>query len=35
MACGRDYPDVSPTRGAYRGPGEETLTVTVETRAVL
>jgi transglutaminase-like putative cysteine protease len=29
MAIGRDYRDVSPTRGAYRGTAEEHLTVVV------
>jgi transglutaminase-like putative cysteine protease len=35
MAHGRDYADIPPTRGTYRGPGEETLSVTVETRVVV
>ncbi|CAA9245650.1 MAG: Protein containing transglutaminase-like domain, putative cysteine protease [uncultured Chloroflexi bacterium] len=35
MAYGRDYADVPPTRGTYRGPAEEHLSVTVETRVVL
>jgi len=30
MAIGRDYHDVSPTRGAYRGNAEEHLTVDVD-----
>jgi transglutaminase-like putative cysteine protease len=29
MAIGRDYADVSPTRGAYRGGADERLSVTV------
>jgi transglutaminase-like putative cysteine protease len=33
MAVGRDYADVPPTRGTYRGDGAETLSVHVETRA--
>jgi len=34
MAVGRDYRDVPPTRGAYRGTAEERLAVTVTTRRV-
>src|SRR5204863_1648221 len=33
MARGRDYADVPPTRGTYRGVAKETLTVHVETSA--
>ncbi len=29
VACGRDYGDVSPTRGVYRGAGPGTLSVSV------
>jgi transglutaminase-like putative cysteine protease len=32
MAVGRDYRDVAPTRGTYRGRAAEALTVAVETR---
>jgi transglutaminase-like putative cysteine protease len=32
MAIGRDYADVAPTRGAYRGAAEERLSVDVTTR---
>lgn len=34
MATGRDYGDVPPTRGAYRGNPEDTLEVTVEARRI-
>jgi transglutaminase-like putative cysteine protease len=34
MAIGRDYADVPPTRGTFRGQADERLTVTVETRQV-
>jgi transglutaminase-like putative cysteine protease len=34
MAVGRDYHDVPPTRGAFRGAAEEELTVAVTTRPV-
>jgi transglutaminase-like putative cysteine protease len=34
MAIGRDYTDVAPTRGAFRGVAEEQLSVEVVTRAV-
>jgi len=34
MAVGRDYRDVGPTRGAYRGATEERLTVVVSARAL-
>ncbi|MBK5188399.1 MAG: transglutaminase family protein [Gemmatimonadaceae bacterium] len=34
MAIGRDYADVPPTRGTFRGHADERLTVTVETRQV-
>jgi transglutaminase-like putative cysteine protease len=34
MAIGRDYRDVGPTRGAYRGATEERLSVVVTARAV-
>lgn len=33
MARGRDYRDVPPTRGTYRGTAKETLSVRVETAA--
>jgi transglutaminase-like putative cysteine protease len=33
MARGRDYADVPPTRGTYRGVAQETLEVQVETSA--
>jgi transglutaminase-like putative cysteine protease len=32
MAIGRDYADVPPTRGTFRGAAEERLTVRVESR---
>jgi len=32
MAIGRDYADVPPTRGTFRGHADERLTVSVETR---
>jgi len=34
MALGRDYSDVPPTRGTFRGHAEENLTVEVNTRMV-
>jgi len=34
MAIGRDYNDVPPTRGTFRGTADENLTVEVETRAL-
>ena len=34
MAIGRDYGDVPPTRGTFRGQADERLTVSVETRQV-
>jgi transglutaminase-like putative cysteine protease len=34
VATGRDYHDVAPTRGTYRGQAEEDLTVDVSTRVV-
>lgn len=34
MATGRDYRDVAPTRGAFRGPANERLTVGVVTRVL-
>ncbi len=34
MAIGRDYADVPPTRGTFRGQADERLTVRVETRQV-
>ncbi len=34
MAIGRDYADVPPTRGTFRGLADERLTVSVETRQV-
>jgi transglutaminase-like putative cysteine protease len=34
MAIGRDYADVPPTRGTFRGHADERLTVSVETRQV-
>jgi transglutaminase-like putative cysteine protease len=34
MAIGRDYADVPPTRGTFRGQAEERLTVSVETHQV-
>lgn len=34
MAIGRDYADVPPTRGTFRGQADERLTVTVDTRQV-
>ena len=34
MAIGRDYADVPPTRGTFRGVAEEHLTVEVDARAV-
>jgi transglutaminase-like putative cysteine protease len=34
MAVGRDYHDVPPTRGTFRGIADETLAVTVTTRPV-
>jgi transglutaminase-like putative cysteine protease len=34
MAVGRDYRDVSPSRGAYRGGASEHLSVTVSVRPV-
>jgi len=30
LAVGRDYADVTPTRGVYKGAGKETMKVTVE-----
>ena len=35
MAIGRDYHDVPPTRGSFRGVAEEELTVAVTTRPVV
>jgi hypothetical protein len=32
MGIGRDYNDVPPTRGTFRGVAEEKLAVEVETR---
>jgi len=32
IGVGRDYADVPPTRGVYKGPGEETLEVSVRIR---
>jgi transglutaminase-like putative cysteine protease len=32
VAMGRDYTDVPPNRGIYRGRGEESISVRVETR---
>ncbi len=34
MAIGRDYADVPPTRGTFRGLADERLTVSVETRQI-
>jgi len=34
MAIGRDYADVPPTRGTFRGVAEEHLTVEVDARAI-
>ncbi len=34
LAIGRDYADVPPTRGVYKGAGHETLDVAVSLRAV-
>jgi transglutaminase-like putative cysteine protease len=34
IAIGRDYRDVAPTRGTYRGPAEESLSVDVVARAI-
>ncbi|MEP7065722.1 MAG: transglutaminase family protein [Gemmatimonadota bacterium] len=34
MAIGRDYADVPPTRGTFRGQADERLTVSVESRQV-
>ena len=34
VACGRDFTDVPPNKGVYRGRGEETILVRVETRAL-
>ncbi|MDQ2766502.1 MAG: transglutaminase family protein, partial [Gemmatimonadota bacterium] len=34
IAIGRDYADVPPTRGTFRGQADERLTVSVETRQV-
>jgi transglutaminase-like putative cysteine protease len=34
VATGRDYHDVAPTRGTYRGKAEEKLTVDVSTRVL-
>ena len=34
MALGRDYADVPPTRGTFRGVADEHLTVEVDARAV-
>jgi transglutaminase-like putative cysteine protease len=34
VATGRDYHDVAPTRGTYRGQAEEHLTVAVSTRVI-
>ena len=34
VACGRDFTDVPPNKGVYRGLGEETILVGVETRAL-
>jgi transglutaminase-like putative cysteine protease len=34
VACGRDFTDVPPNKGVYRGKGEETILVRVETRAL-
>lgn len=34
MATGRDYKDVPPTRGTFRGIAEEHLHVAVETRSI-
>ena len=34
MAVGRDYRDVPPTRGSYRGDATERLSVTVQAHAI-
>jgi transglutaminase-like putative cysteine protease len=34
VATGRDYQDVAPTRGTYRGPADEHLSVAVSTRVL-
>jgi transglutaminase-like putative cysteine protease len=34
LATGRDYSDVAPTRGTYRGSADERLTVSVVTRVL-
>ena len=34
VAIGRDYGDVPPTRGVYKGQGKETLAVNVSVRAL-
>jgi transglutaminase-like putative cysteine protease len=34
MACGRDYADVPPSRGTFRGHAAESLTVEVEARPI-
>jgi transglutaminase-like putative cysteine protease len=34
VALGRDYADVPPTRGVFKGPGKETLEVKVTVTAV-
>jgi transglutaminase-like putative cysteine protease len=34
MAIGRDYNDVAPTRGTFRGHAEEKLSVEVQARAL-
>jgi transglutaminase-like putative cysteine protease len=34
VAIGRDFTDVPPNKGVYRGPGVETILVRVETRAL-
>jgi hypothetical protein len=34
IATGRDYRDVAPTRGAFRGPKTDRLSVEVTTRVL-
>jgi transglutaminase-like putative cysteine protease len=34
LAVGRDYADVPPTRGVYKGTGKETMTVDVRVTQV-
>jgi transglutaminase-like putative cysteine protease len=34
VAVGRDYADVPPTRGTYRGSAEETLSVRIGLQAL-